>query len=421
MNRAVPGSKEMQRMRARADMAAEYTTEIASLRSRNDYLDEYDYFLELIALFPYQERFRERLGKPLVGLTCLQAPPELVAALGFHPYRLCAHAASKQRLASPRLPALACPLLKSTLGSFIVDESPERLCELIIVPATCDWMAKLPEMADAQAPRFHVMELPRIRESERGQRHWLEEVRHLKLILERLAGKSLSRKALLRSMKIRAGAWDAFVRLMDARTRNLISGTWSAVIAHAFLAGDAKAWTEQVLHLLPVLEEHPPLTGARVFLAGSPIFFPNLKMPLLIEEAGMHIAGDELCSSERIMAGPALGKDRSEEGLLRALAEQHHLGCTCPTFTDNSRRFNNLLETLRQRKIQGVIYHVLKGCHPYDMESYRYEKAIKDQGFQFIRIETDCSREDGKNLLVRLEAFRDLLHKKESRHDNHGI
>jgi len=401
-------------MRARTDMAAEYATEIAALRSRDDYLGEYDCFLEVISLLPHPERFRDRFDKPLIGLTCLQAPLELVAALGFHPYRLCAHAASKQRLASPRLPTLACPVLKTTLGAFVADESPERLCELIVVPATCDWMAKLPEMTDGQAPRFHVMELPRVRESERGQRRWLEEVRHLKVILERLAGKSLSRKALLRSVEISVKAWDAFVRLMEARTRNLISGTWSTVIAHAFLAGDAEAWTEQVHHLLPILEERPLLDGARVFLAGSPIFFPNLKMPLLIEEAGMHIAGDELCSSERIMAGPALGKDRSEEGLLRALAEQYHLGCTCPTFTDNSRRLNNLLETLRQRRIQGVIYHVLKGCHPYDMESNRYEKAIKNQGFQFIRIETDYSREDGKNLLVRLEAFRDLLEQKRS-------
>lgn len=413
MGKAVPQGKEMQQVRARADMATEYAAEIAMLRSRDDYLPEYKYFLGIISLFPHPLRFRERFDKPLVGLTCLQAPLELVAALGFHPYRLCAHSAAKQRLVSPRLPALACPLLKSTLGSFVLDESLERLCELTVVPGTCDWMAKLPEMADGQAPRFHVMELPRVRESERGQRRWLEEVRHLKQALERLAGKTLSRKPLLHAMELSARAWDAFTRLMQTRTRNLISGTWSAVIAHAFLAGDAETWTEQVLHLLPVLEGRSPLAGSRVFLAGSPVFFPNLKLPLLIEEAGMHIAGDELCSSERIMAGPALGRDRSEEGLLRALAEQYHLGCSCPTFTDNPRRLGNLLETLRQRGIQGVIYHVLKGCHPYDMDSNRYEKAIKARGFQFIRIETDLSREDGKNLLVRLEAFRDLLDEKE--------
>lgn len=266
MNGSAFPDKGEQRMRARSDMADEYAAEIGTLRSRPDYLPEYEFFLGLLSLLPHPERFRERFKKPLVGLTCLQVPLEMVDALGFHPYRLCAHASSKQRLASPRLPALACPLLKTTLGSLLLDESLERLCDLIVVPVTCDWMAKLPEMVH-EGPRFHVMELPRGRESERGARRWLEEVRHLKLALERLAGKKLSRRALLRSLENRARGWRAFGLLLDARSRGLISGTWSAVIAHAFLAGDAVTWTERVNGLLPVLAERPPLSGARVFLA----------------------------------------------------------------------------------------------------------------------------------------------------------
>lgn len=402
--------EELRQLRTRADMAMEYATEMTALRSRDDYRAEYDYFLDLLDLLPHPEQFRERFKKPLVGLTCLQVPLEMVDALGFHPYRLCGHAFSKQKLVSSRLPSLACPLLKSILGSFHLDESLERLCDLMVIPGTCDWMAKLPEMIEGRAPRVHIMELPRVRESERGQRRWLEEVRHLRPVLEKLAGKPLSRQALLRSMETHARAWRAFDLLVDARGRNLISATWTMVIGHAFLLGDTEAWTERVNGILEILPECAPLSPPRVFLAGSPVFFPNLKIPRLIEEAGMHIAGDELCSSERILAGPALGRDHSVDGLLRSLAEQYHLGCSCPTFADTPRRLANLLETMERRGIRGMVYHVLKGCHPYDMDSYRYETIIKEQGFSFIRIETDLSREDGKNLLVRLEAFRDLLH-----------
>jgi benzoyl-CoA reductase/2-hydroxyglutaryl-CoA dehydratase subunit BcrC/BadD/HgdB len=412
MNTTIPQREELRQLRTKADMATEYATEMAALRSRKDYLAEYDYFLDLLGLLPHPERFRERFKKPLVGLTCVQAPLELVDALGFHPYRLCAHASSRQRLVSSQLPSLACPLIKSILGSFHLDDSLERLCDLTVIPGSCDWMAKLPEALEGRAPGVHVMELPRIRESERGQRRWLEEVKQLKRVLEKRAGTSLSRRSLLRSMETHARAWRAFSLLLEARSQGLISATWTTVISHAFLMGDTEAWTDRVNMLLRVLREQPPLSGTRVFLAGSPIFFPNLKVPQLIEEAGMHIAGDELCSSERILAGPALGRDRSVDGLLRSLAEQYHLGCSCPSFTDTPRRLANLLETLHQRRISGVIYHVLKGCHPYDMDSYRYEKIIKERGFSFVRIETDLSREDGKNLLVRLEAFRDLLHER---------
>ena len=120
----------------------------------------------------------------------------------------------------------------------------------------------------------------------------------------------------------------------------------------------------------------------------------------------MSICGDDMCVSERIWPGATQYDDPSLPGLLRALAERYHKGSTCPTFADNERRVNHLFNILRNHPhIGGVIHHVLKGCHPFDIESFSLEKMLKEKGYKFLKIETDYVREDSRNILARLEAF----------------
>jgi benzoyl-CoA reductase/2-hydroxyglutaryl-CoA dehydratase subunit BcrC/BadD/HgdB len=140
-------------------------------------------------------------------------------------------------------------------------------------------------------------------------------------------------------------------------------------------------------------------------LAGSPIFFPNFKLPALLEEAGLVTVADDLCSSERLLPPGLVLSDSSASGLLAALAGRYHQGCLCPTFGDNERRINNILGQKKEAGFAGVVFAVLKGCHPYDLESVTIEPALKKQGLRYLRLETDYAAEDRRNLLTRLEAF----------------
>ena len=123
----------------------------------------------------------------------------------------------------------------------------------------------------------------------------------------------------------------------------------------------------------------------------------------------MFIAADELCTSERNLVSTTVYDELSEYGLLKALAEKYQLSCSCPTFADNDRRLKNILSIMRDYNIKGIVYHLLKGCHPYDIESFHFEKVFKENGFHFMKIETDYSKEDRENILCRLEAFRETL------------
>ncbi|MDD5697952.1 MAG: 2-hydroxyacyl-CoA dehydratase family protein [Victivallaceae bacterium] len=383
-------------------LRTEYDAELASLRGRDDYSGELEYFLQVLA------GGGRNTGKPFAGLACVQVPLELFDAFGFQPFRMRCGSPAMCRPAGD-LPALACPVIKSCAGYFKCGEAPEKTCSLSVFPTTCDWTVKLPELLQLKTDEVHFMELPHLRKHERGLKRWLEEVYELKKLLEEKSGKKFSRRRLLASISKYAQAWGTLGRLIEARRQRKISGVWFVVIANAFLQDTVESWTEKVAALLdnytrPRISGHPG-----VFLAGSPISFPNLKIMRLLENAGMEVVADELCTSERVLAGVPVCDDFSESGLLRALAEKYQSACHCPTFADNDRRVKNVLDTMRTHRLKGIVYHLLKGCHPYDIESLQFEKEIRKNGFHFIKIETDYSPEDEKQILVRLEAFRELL------------
>lgn len=397
------------RQRIEKEIQEEYNRQIDSFKERDDFCKELEYFLKVLSLPIFPQDVKERFDSPLAGLYCIQAPLELFDALGFHPIRLCCGSSAVQKLSSPFLPALSCPLIKACVGAFYREYSLEKLCDIVIVPTTCDWNAKLPEMIGDKGKLIHIMELPHIKESERGQKRWLEEIYELKRVLQRHVGRQLDRKQLLISINKYMKAWEVFGQLIEFRRKRFISGTWSIILANAFMIDNVESWTESVKIVLKNYGKPKENDNPSVFLAGSPVFFPNLKIPELIEEAGMFIAADELCTSERIMPGVPAYDDVSEYGLLKALAGGYQLPCSCPTFTDNDRRVKNILTTLHTHNIKGVIYHLLKGCHPYDIESFYFEKVIKENGFRFLKVETDYSGQDRQNILARLEAFRETL------------
>lgn len=385
----------------------EFSAQLNVLKERGDYSPELDYFLDILSMQINGSESIKHYGRPAIGLYCIQVPLELVDAIGFQPVRLISGSQVMHKLSSGLLPILACPFIKSCAGSFYRENSLERVCDSIVMPTTCDWNVKMDQVLPDNIPAFYRMELPHVKESEKGRKRWFEELIDFKKFLEKRAGQGLKRKDLLKSIDKYNRAWAVFNRLKGMRSKGRLSGTWFIIIANAFLIDRVESWTEKALYFL---KRYKPCNIDRpdIFLAGAPVFYPYLKIPELIEEAGMNISGDELCTSERISSS-VIYDDTSRFGLLNALADRYHLACSCPTYSDNDRRLSSILNTMQNCGIKGMVYHVLKGCHPYDMESFYFERAVKEKGIRFLKVETDFSKEDRQNILTRLEAFKETL------------
>lgn len=392
----------------RKQIVSEYETQFENIRNREDYLPQIEHFLEVLKYSVHPEEMQKRLNDKVVLTFCIQAPLELFFASGMRVFKLACGSFAARHLAIGQLPSLTCPMIKSVIGMLNSRDDAGVVPYKTVFPTTCDWVVKFSELTGMdETGNFH-MELPHMRENETSSQRWLEEVYALKKWLEQISGKKIPRKDLNHAVSIFMKAYHEFSKLTELRRWQKVPSVHFAAITNSLVYDDINEWIIHVSRYIAGLNTIPK-EKTPVFLAGSPILFPNYKLLKLIEDAGMSVVADDLCSMERVFPGAACYEDRSEYGLMRALAERNHKACICPTFADNQRRVNSMQNVLLKENIKGIVYHVLKGCHPYDIESVIIEKKLKASGYRFLKIETDYVEEDEQNIVTRLEAFRKTL------------
>jgi benzoyl-CoA reductase/2-hydroxyglutaryl-CoA dehydratase subunit BcrC/BadD/HgdB len=419
--------------RAREKSLGQREAELKKLRERGDFIPELEYFASLYD-DPGAEAVGGRTGLRPCAVLCLQAPVEVFLAQGFFPVKVYSGSYAEAALAGSRLPALMCPAIKGVMGALELDPGLANIPW--VIPVTCDWMARFRETRTffgGFGAEVLELEVPRLKESPRAAGLWLAEIYGLAGFLRSRGGLKLRRSALADSIRLVERVRRALSELTLLRRRGLIAGVWHAFVASAFFLDHTERYTKSLEALAEAAAggamaggggkaaeslksgesgksgaggksvERPPENG--VFLTGSPVYFPNFKIFSLLEEAGLEALGDDLCSSERLLPRHIETGDKSLGGLLASLAETYHQGCLCPVFADSKRRAAIIREAALSSSVRGVVFHLLKGCHPYDLDSFLLEEAVRGWGFKFLKIETDYSYEDSRNLLTRLEAF----------------
>jgi len=248
-----------------------------------------DYFIEVMRAAYVEDNLAVRLQltepRPkVVGIYCVMAPEELVYAAGAIPLRLCGGSHEASCAGDELAPRDACPVVKSSLGSTALGApSLYELCDVVVVPTTCDAKRKMAEEL-AQHTEVWVLEVPHVKESEGARRQWLEELHGFKRDLERLTGNRIRRRALKKAIAMLGRAQHEAHRLYTLRQASLplVRGNEAALALHAFAYDRADRWTEAMVRLNDELEERArqqqPPRGAqipRLMLAGRRRFFPT--------------------------------------------------------------------------------------------------------------------------------------------------
>jgi benzoyl-CoA reductase/2-hydroxyglutaryl-CoA dehydratase subunit BcrC/BadD/HgdB len=199
-------------------------------------------------------------------------------------------------------------------------------------------------------------------------------------------------------------------------------GRDAMLVNQTYLWDDKKRWTEKTNALCDELEKKvlnkewvsSPDTP-RVLVTGTPMFWPdNWKLPTLVEEANPKgvIVADELCSGERILNDPVGVDEWSMDDMISAIADRYLMASTCPCFTSkdgNEDRINWLMNKIKEWKVQGVIYYVVRGCMLYAMEYTRVKKALDKLDIPVYYLDTEYTREDVGQMKTRVEAFLEML------------
>lgn len=375
-----------------------------------------DFFYDCLDNMFVQRNNKYLNDKPIIGTFCAMVPEEIILACGGMPVKLCGGNYISQIAGEEIAPRDSCPVVKATVGAFDMKLlNTYENCKLVIVPTSCDGKKKMAEIIAGYVKTI-PLHIPALKDQEN-----FEEIISIYMGLideiEKVTGKKLTKKRLRRAIKLtQAINKQAYIFMQNKRMNPaVISGTHAMAVINAYQYCDRELYLKELTKLNNILKEKVRnkeflKSGmSRILITGSPMVFPNMKIPIILEKLDSVISADETCAGDRMLSDPVCIVDNSLYGMIKALACKCILPCTCPTFVYNTQRMYRLKQMVHDYEIDGIVYNVLRGCLPYDFEVRNVEKLSQEIGIPIIRVETDYNTEDIEQVQIRLEAFVEML------------
>lgn len=370
-------------------------------------LPEAEYFLDVLNAH-FDPAPKERPGIIVFGTNF---PMELVHALtGKPPYWVVGGSRVLQDASNESVPRDTDPVTRAALGELFAHEE-WRETALVVVPCSSDARRKAAYLLQSRGWKVVTIWIPAVKDS-LSHKSFLSELSHAVDAICRHAGKRYSVFALDKSAKYFNDIRADLQAFRDAARENeyaMPGPMWMAVLDSFFLCRDLDEWHDRLKQLTRAIQAAPPQRDdhPRVLLIGSPIFFPNYKIPELLSTTGVTI-----CETVDCRTGIFGGNFGSEEKGLAALAHDYFEHDSSSAFVRNDQLAEAIRAAVERSRPDGVIWHVLKGQIEYDFELQRCEGYFEENDLPVIRLETDYQYQDVEQLRIRIEAFAELLTQK---------
>ncbi|UKL13238.1 double-cubane-cluster-containing anaerobic reductase [Dissulfurimicrobium hydrothermale] len=394
-----------------------YSDIYLSQKDRPKAMEYFDFVMSEVHGLRIQELQEAKAnGRRVIGTFCVFVPEELILAVDGVCIGLCAGAEVGIYQAEQYLPRNTCSLIKSFFGFKLAGLCPfTNSCDLVIGETTCDGKKKAYEIFGGFQP-VYVMEVPQTK-SEAAHRLYESEVVRLKDHLEAVSGKKITVKALNQAIRLVNRRRRGLQRLNRLRFASPapVSGLDALLVNQVAFYDDPVRVTEAIERLCDEIEDRikanqgvKPVGAKRILVSGCPMAIPNWKIPMIVEQAGAVIVGEESCVGERHTKNTVKEDLTDLNDILHAIARRY-MQIDCATFTPNEERMDHIIELVRKTEAQGVIHYAIQFCQPYTIEAKRVEERLRLEGIQYLRIETDYSLQDLEALKTRIEAFLETL------------
>jgi benzoyl-CoA reductase/2-hydroxyglutaryl-CoA dehydratase subunit BcrC/BadD/HgdB len=260
------------------------------------------------------------------------------------------------------------------------------------------------------------MDLPQVK-SENGKALIKAEYQRFQAAVEELTGTTITPVSLKEGIRTVNAKRAALHRLSSIRKSEPvpISGLDALLANQVFFYDNPARFTESVNKICDELENRiQEKRGAfqektpRILVSGCPQAVPNWKLPMIVENAGAVIVGEESCVGERGTRNLTSETGETVEEMMDAIVDRY-FQVDCAIFTPNPDRLDHIRGMVDAYDADGVIHYGLQFCQPYLMESIPVEKALEAENIPCLRLETDYSMEDVGQLTTRVEAFVEQL------------
>lgn len=414
--------KEITNTQAAAERKAvtyqsEYIDTLNRLFDENEHLAELKYFFDT-AYFWSNEKAR-RSHKPEVVILGTGIPEELVIAAGARPYWLTGGSFGSLAWSDDIVPRDTDPVSRSILGYIHQPCGADFSDSLFIIPLSSDSMRKIAFELKEEGRSIVTVDIPAQRDDKSAREKWHRQMLALTEAVAKHTGSRVTRSSVLLAAQRVSAARNALKVFLDvSRGRSdIITDSARLFIAGSyFLTDDLDSWafrlenlTRRIYHIsrqMPFVRNDRP----GVLLMGSPVVFPNYKIPFLIADTGLEIldtADPSAVKNSLIYDAGVLHGSKSR--LVKTISSVSYMNDASPAFVTNLSMQRYVSGLLQKGDIEGVVYHVLKGQIEYDFELENYEKQFSAYGVPVFRLETDYQYQDVEQLRIRLEAFSEML------------
>lgn len=414
--------KEITNTQAAAERKAvtyqsEYIDTLNRLFDENEHLAELKYFFDT-AYFWSNEKAR-RSHKPEVVILGTGIPEELVIAAGAQPYWLTGGSFGSLAWSDDIVPRDTDHVSRSILGYIHQPCGADFSDSLFIIPLSSDSMRKIAFELKEEGRSIVTVDIPAQRDDKSAREKWHRQMLALTEAVAKHTGSRVTRSSVLLAAQRVSAARNALKVFLDvSRGRSdIITDSARLFIAGSyFLTDDLDSWafrlenlTRRIYHIsrqMPFVRNDRP----GVLLMGSPVVFPNYKIPFLIADTGLEIldtADPSAVKNSLIYDAGVLHGSKSR--LVKTISSVSYMNDASPAFVTNLSMQRYVSGLLQKGDIEGVVYHVLKGQIEYDFELENYEKQFSAYGVPVFRLETDYQYQDVEQLRIRLEAFSEML------------
>jgi benzoyl-CoA reductase/2-hydroxyglutaryl-CoA dehydratase subunit BcrC/BadD/HgdB len=360
---------------------------------------------------------------PQIAIVGLEIPEELIYGAGAEPLWILGGSFGAALYADQFVPRDTDSVSKATLG-YLFSEifAYTEKAVLTVIPIATDSMRKIAYMLSKKREVLAI-DIPPVKENSQSARKWLAQMDCLRTAVEQRTKRRLSTASLEAATAMVNEAKMQMKRILAYSISNpeQVSGVLALFVINTYyFTNQLPEWTTHLKELNAELDakikQNAGLAQAerpRVMLAGSPVYFPNFKIPLLLQELNVYLCAYVHEMTRRIDILPEMPEPGAPlPKLLENVALNHYWADCSAAFADSKTRHDYMMALAEAAPLNGVVYHVLKGQIEYDFELERCETYFSRRDIPFLRLETDFHQQDIEQIKVRLEAFAEMMDNK---------
>lgn len=395
----------------------EFIESLQRISQATEFMRDMPYFMELALRYKSMNLYAGK--KPNVIMIDVNFPEEVIEALNARAIYIIGGSFKSAVEAENMVPRDTDSVTKSILG-LLTDKRYSFLKNaVLLIPINNDSMRKISYMLKDDFKVIPV-EVPSDKNNKVLTNRWKNEVERVTHRLERHLGTLCTKSKLKRAIETIRYARASYQRLEESYLRysGIVDGSTLMFVANSYLWDRSKAsWASNVDKMANDIEVLGKRFASKrgekpqVLLMGSPIYFPNYKIPFLLEELGMEIVSNITPINSMLKRG-VVDYTSNDSNLLSRVADctmQHDIA---PAYVNNISLFRKVKDIADNIKLNGVVYHVLKGQIEYDFELKYIETYLEEKNIPVFRLETDYNYQDVEQLRIRLEAFCEMITQK---------